>query len=79
VVPADKVLDEAIAMAELVAANGPLGVEASKKLLRMAAVEPAADVWKLHSELQGKVFSSKDAQEGSLAFVEKRTPVWKGE
>jgi enoyl-CoA hydratase/carnithine racemase len=79
VVPADKVLDEAIAMAELVAANGPLGVEASKKLLRMAAVEPAADVWKLHSELQGKVFSSKDAQEGSMAFVEKRSPVWKGE
>jgi enoyl-CoA hydratase/carnithine racemase len=79
VVPADKVVDEAVAIAELVAANGPLGVEASKKLLRMAAVEPAADVWKLHSELQGKVFSSKDAQEGSLAFVEKRSPVWKGE
>jgi enoyl-CoA hydratase/carnithine racemase len=79
VVPADKVVDEAVAIAELVAANGPLGVEASKKLLRMAAVEPAADVWKLHSELQGKVFSSKDAQEGSMAFVEKRSPVWKGE
>jgi enoyl-CoA hydratase/carnithine racemase len=79
VVPADKVVDEAVALAERVAANGPLGVEASKRLLRMAAVEPAADVWALHSELQGKVFSSEDAKEGSMAFVEKRAPVWKGQ
>ena len=79
VVPADQVVDEAVALAERIAKNGPLGVRATKKLMRMAAVEPAADVWKLHSELQGKVFSSKDAQEGSLAFVEKRDPVWKGE
>ena len=79
VVAADSVVDEAVALAERIAANGPLGVQASKKLMRMAAVEPAADVWTLHNELQGKVFSSKDAQEGSMAFVEKRSPVWKGE
>jgi enoyl-CoA hydratase/carnithine racemase len=77
-VPAGSVVDEAVALAERVAANGPLGVQATKKLMRMAAFEPAADVWALHGELQGKVFGSEDAKEGATAFVEKRQPIWKG-
>lgn len=79
VAPADRVVDEAVALAQLIAANGPLGVQASKRLVRMAAFEPAADVWQLHGELQAKVFSSEDAKEGATAFVEKRPPVWKGQ
>lgn len=78
VVAADKVVDEAVALAERIAANGPLGVQATKRLVRMAAFQPAADVWTLHDELQAKVFSSEDAREGATAFVEKREPVWKG-
>ncbi len=78
VVPADNVVDEAVALAERIAANGPLGVQASKRLVRAAAVEPIADVRALHGELQGKVFGSEDAKEGATAFIEKRPPVWKG-
>lgn len=77
-VPAAEVVDEAVALAERIAANGPLGVQATKELLRRAAFEPGADVWARHAELQASVFGSEDAREGSMAFVEKRTPVWKG-
>jgi enoyl-CoA hydratase/carnithine racemase len=78
VVPADQVVDEAVALAERIAANGPLGVQATKELVRMAAFQAADDVWKVHAERQGSVFSSEDAKEGATAFVEKRSPVWRG-
>lgn len=78
VVPADQVVDEALALAERIAANGPLGVQATKKLVRAAASLSADEVNAMQAELQPKVFGSEDAKEGSTAFVEKRPPVWKG-
>ena len=47
-----KVLDEAVALAEAVAANGPLGVAVTKRLVKAAAVKPAATVWALQDQLQ---------------------------
>jgi enoyl-CoA hydratase/carnithine racemase len=78
VVPAARVLDEAVALAERVAANGPLAVRVTKRLVRAAATLPAEEVWRLQEELQPVVFGSEDAREGATAFIEKRDPVWKG-
>jgi enoyl-CoA hydratase len=75
--PADQVLDRALELAGRIAANGPLGVRASKRLVRMAAFEPLTEVRAAHAELQRSVFGSADAKEGALAFVERRDPVWK--
>lgn len=78
VVPADEVIDAALELAGKIAANGPLGVAATKELVRMAANKPADEVWKVHAERQATVFASDDAREGSMAFIEKREPVWQG-
>ena len=77
VVPPDDVLGAAVAIAERIAANGPLAIAATKELVRLSAsVEPRAaerlDEWR------AIVFNSEDAKEGATAFVEKREPRWQG-
>ena len=77
VVPPDEVLDTALALADRIAANGPLGLQATKQLVRLAVRGPA-EYAAIRGEWQAKVFGSDDAREGAAAFIEKRDPVWKG-
>ena len=78
VVPAGEVVDRAVALANRIAENGPLGVQASKKLVRAAAFEPLEQVRRTHAEFVGTVFGSQDAKEGATAFAERRAPRWTG-
>jgi enoyl-CoA hydratase/carnithine racemase len=77
VVPPDEVLTRALAVAERIAANGPLGVRAVKELVRLGISDPAGARERLR-EWQDVVFNSEDAKEGATAFVERRPPVWRG-
>jgi enoyl-CoA hydratase/carnithine racemase len=77
VVPAAEVLDAALALAERIARNGPLALQATKVLVRTAVTDPEKAVV-LQAEWQPKVFASEDAREGATAFIEKRDPVWQG-
>jgi enoyl-CoA hydratase/carnithine racemase len=77
VVPPGDVLSAAVAMAERIAANGPLGLAAVKELARLGVTD-VARARERQREWQDVVFNSEDAKEGATAFVEKRPPVWKG-
>jgi enoyl-CoA hydratase/carnithine racemase len=77
VVRPDEVIGTAVAFAERIAANGPLAVAAVKELVRLG-VSDAARARQRLDEWRHVVFSSEDAKEGAMAFVEKRAPVWRG-
>jgi enoyl-CoA hydratase len=76
VVPADQVLDEALRLAEAIAANAPLAVRFTKEHMRRSA-EGEEDVAAFRRGL-GPIFASADAIEGATAFAERRPPVWTG-
>ncbi|HWD55585.1 MAG TPA: crotonase/enoyl-CoA hydratase family protein [Acidimicrobiales bacterium] len=71
-------LDEALELAASVARNAPLGVEAAKRLLRMAPGRTEEELWAEQRKLVDSVFHSADAQEGARSFTEKRPPRWTG-
>lgn len=71
-------LDVAIALAERIAKNAPLGVAASKQIIKASVGTSEDELWKLQGPLQMSVFTSEDAKEGPKAFAEKREPNWTG-
>ena len=77
VVPVDRVVDEAISIADRIGENSPIAVRASRQLVREAAELSEAEGWTRTLELMMPVFESGDAIEGATAFAEKRPPVWR--
>ena len=71
-------LDDALALAEVIAQNGPLALAASKRILTESVDWPEAEFFQRQGEIAGPVMGSQDAREGATAFAEKRAPVWKG-
>ncbi len=71
-----RALEVALTMAEEIAANAPLALAASKRVLIESADWPLEEMFERQEELVDPVRRSNDAQEGALAFVEKRPPRW---
>ena len=77
-VPDGTALERALELAEVIAANGPLAVAATKRIARDGADWTVTEGWQRQAELIRPVFESQDAREGATAFAQKRAPVWRG-
>ena len=62
----------------VIAANGPLAVAATKRIVQSAPSWAPEEAWARRTRSSGPVFASEDAVEGSTAFAERRAPVWRG-
>ena len=80
VVPREQLMDTALGLAEKIAGNAPLSVQASKRLaLRIidGAFADEAEDWERSEQEMMALSKSEDAKEGPRAFAEKRPPQWK--
>jgi enoyl-CoA hydratase/carnithine racemase len=71
-------LDAALELAQTIAANGPLALAATKRVMLESADWPDGEFFERQEKIVRPVMSSDDAREGATAFAEKRAPVWKG-
>jgi enoyl-CoA hydratase/carnithine racemase len=76
IVPADRVMAEALRVAEAVSRNAPLAVAWSLDVARRAHDLDEAELRRLGAELTERMFATADAKEGPRAFAEHREPVW---
>jgi len=78
VVPADKLIEEALAAAKTIAGMSPNAVMLTKEMVGAAYETPLAQGMKLERRLFHSLFAFEDQKEGMAAFIEKRKPAFKG-
>lgn len=78
VVAPGQALASAIELAEVIAGNAPLAVQASKRVVWDSIGWPDDVAWRRQEEPLAEILASADAVEGPLAFAKKRRPEWTG-
>jgi enoyl-CoA hydratase len=71
-------LSAALELAETIAANGPLALAATKRILVQSPDWPDSEFFERQQPFRDSAFDSEDAREGATAFAERRAPEWKG-
>jgi enoyl-CoA hydratase len=78
VVPDGQALAKAREIADKIAANGPLAVQAIKRSVRETEGLSEDDALRVELEIGAPIFTTEDAREGPRAFLEKRPPRFEG-
>ncbi|MEM9609148.1 MAG: enoyl-CoA hydratase-related protein [Actinomycetota bacterium] len=78
IVDADKVLDAAFELGHEIAANAPLAVRATKRMMRHGVTEPFED--HVQRQFLGllPLLQTHDFREGARSYIEKRAPNFEG-
>ncbi|MBS0307106.1 MAG: enoyl-CoA hydratase [Proteobacteria bacterium] len=77
VVPADKLLDEALAAAEAINAQSPASVALAKACVNKSFEGGLRDGVDYERRIFHSLFATEDQKEGMAAFLEKRKPRWR--
>jgi enoyl-CoA hydratase len=78
VVPVENYLQDAVSLAEEIAARAPVAIRAGKEAVNAVFEGSLTEGLSTEKELFYHLFSTEDQKEGMQAFIEKRKPNWKG-
>ncbi len=78
VIPPDQLAKAARTLAETITKRGPMAIANAKRAVNTGFDRLLSEGLAQEAELFGELFSTQDQKEGTSAFVEKRTPHFKG-
>jgi enoyl-CoA hydratase len=78
IVPFERLMDEAMALASIIAAKAPLGLRLGKEALNAVEFMTVEDGYQLEQGFSTRLMTTDDAREATRAVVEKRAPVFTG-
>lgn len=78
VFPSSDLLNEALKLAEKIASNSPLVVAMAKEAINLSYEVGLSEGLDFEKKIFHQTFATEDRKEGMSAFIEKRSPVFKG-
>jgi enoyl-CoA hydratase len=76
VVPPGRLLDEARALAAVIATKSPIGLRLAKESLNRVEDLPLKEGYRLEQDYTGRITRYRDSAEARRAYLEKRDPEW---
>jgi len=78
IVPPEKLMEEAMAMAATVAEKSPVAIKLAKRAMNTVETLSLRDGYRFEQNLTADLSHTEDAKEAAAAFVQKRKPSFKG-